>query len=92
MRTVGGSAAEASDGGVGARGDKSGGVAPEGTARTGVKTASAAGQKWRAAEAVITGTDDNKIKGLLQTQAVFSLQVSLPGRFHVGDSLVLDKL
>ena len=34
----------------------------------------------------------NKIKGLLQTQATLSLQVSLLGRFHVGHSLVLDKL
>ena len=42
MRPVGGSAAEASDGGVGARGGKSGGVAPDGTAKTGVKAASAA--------------------------------------------------
>ena len=33
-----------------------------------------------------------KIKGLLQTQVNLSLQVSLLGRFHVGHSLVLDKL
>ena len=44
MRPVGGSATEASDGGVGARGGKSGGVAPESTARTGVKVALATGQ------------------------------------------------
>ena len=44
MRPVGGSATEASDGGVGAHGGKSGGVAPEGTVKTGVKVASAAGQ------------------------------------------------
>ena len=43
MRPVGGSATEASDSGVGARGGDSGGVTPEGTARTGVKVASAAG-------------------------------------------------
>ena len=44
MRPVGGSATEAFDGGVGALGGKSGGVAPEGTAKTGVRVASAAGQ------------------------------------------------
>ena len=44
MRPVGGSATEAPDGGVGARGGNSGGVAPAGTAKTGVKVASAAGQ------------------------------------------------
>ena len=44
MRPVGGSATEASDGGVGARGVKSGGVAQKGTAKNGVRVASAAGQ------------------------------------------------
>ena len=44
MRPVGGSAAEASDGGVGVRGGKSGGVAPESTMKTGVKVAAAASQ------------------------------------------------
>ena len=34
----------------------------------------------------------DKVKGLLQTQAALSLQVSLLGRFHVGHSLVLDKI
>ena len=43
MRPVGGSATEASDGGVGALGGVSGGVAPGGTAKTGVRVASAAG-------------------------------------------------
>ena len=33
----------------------------------------------------------NKIKGVLQTKATL-LQVFLLGRFHVGHSLVLDKL
>ena len=47
MRPVGGSATEASDGGVGALGGKSGGVAPEDTAKTGVRVASAAGQMVR---------------------------------------------
>ena len=42
MRPVGGSATEASDGGVGGRGSNSGGVAPKGTAKTGVEVASAA--------------------------------------------------
>ena len=44
MRPVGSSATDAPDGGAGARGDKSGEVAPEGTAKTGSKLASAAGQ------------------------------------------------
>ena len=43
MRLVGGSATNASDGGVGVLGGKSGGVAAEGTAKTGVRVASAAG-------------------------------------------------
>ena len=42
MRPVGGSATEASDGGIGARGSKSGGVAQESTAKTEVRVASAA--------------------------------------------------
>ena len=45
MQPVGGSATEPSDGGVGARGGDSGAVARKGTAKTGVKAASAAGQK-----------------------------------------------
>ena len=44
MRPVVGSATEASDGGVGARGGKSDGVVPEGTAKTGGNVVSAAGE------------------------------------------------
>ena len=51
IRPVGGSATEASGGGVGARGGKSDGVASKGTAKTGVKVASAASpnaaRSWR---------------------------------------------
>ena len=64
IRTVGSSATEASDGGVGTRGGKSGGVAPESTAKTGVKAASVAGRsKWLAAEADIIGTDGSRNTG-----------------------------
>ena len=44
MRPVGGSATETSDGGVGARGGKSGGVISEATAKTWVRVTSVAGQ------------------------------------------------
>ena len=63
MRPVGGSATEASDGGVGARGGKSGGVAPEGTTETRKESGVGGRPKWCVAEAVITGTAESRNTG-----------------------------
>ena len=59
MRPVGGSATEISDGGVGDRGGRSGGVGPGGHRENRSEIGVGGRAKWRAAEAVITGTDQS---------------------------------